>query len=189
MSSKILGGEIRKGMVIVYNGKLCKVNETMHVKPGKGGAFAQVSMHAIKEGTKFNVRFRTSETVEKAFIEGKALTLAYKDGDFFVFMDEQSEELRLKEDELGVRADFLTEGCIVNGDFHDEVLIGLSWPAKSSVQAKVVEAEKYLKGSTATQKEKPAILDNGARVIVPCYVETGQTIEVNPEDGSFIQVV
>lgn len=187
--SAILGGEIRKGDVIVHNGKLCKVNTVEHVKPGKGGAFAQVDMSDIKEGTKFNVRFRTDEKAEKAFIEARSLTFAYKDEDIYVFMDDAGEELRLNEKELGVRHEFLQEGSVIDGAFYDTTLIGLSWKSSSEAVCTVVETEQYLKGRTVTQKDKPAILDNGARITVPCYVELNQKIVVHPEDGSFIRVL
>lgn len=186
--SAILGGEIRKSDIIVYNKKLCKVSSVEHVKPGKGGAFAQVDMSDIKDGTKFNVRFRTDEKVEKAFIESKTLTYAYKDGDNYVFMDDLGDELRLNEESLGVDSAFLQEGSHIEGDFYEEGLLGLSWKNNSEVVCTVVETEKYLKGTTKTQSDKPAILDNGARIHVPCYVEMNQKIVVHPGEGTFIRL-
>lgn len=188
MSEKILGGEIRKGAVIIFNGKLCRVNNVEHVKPGKGGAFAQVDMHDIQAGTKFNVRFRTDETLDKAFLDKRNLTLTYKDGDEYVLMDDQGLEMRLKENELGVRQEFLTEGAILEGQFHEENLINISWPEKSAVKMKVEQADKYLKGTTVTQKEKNAVLENGFATKVPCHIEAGQMILINPNDGSFISL-
>lgn len=186
--AQILGGEIRPGIILDYNGRLCKVIKSEHVKPGKGGAFAQTEMSDIKTGTKLNVRFSTDEKVEKAFIENKTLTFSYASDDSFTFMDDTGEELVLNEKGLGINSKFLEAGCEVNGDFYNEQLIGLSWPQKSSVILKVVEAEKYLKGTTSTQKNKPALLENGITIKVPCYIETGQMIKVDPSTEEFVSI-
>jgi len=187
--SEILAGEIRRGDVIVYNNKLCKVSSATHVKPGKGGAFAQVDMSDIKEGTKFNVRFRTEEKVTKAFIETKTLTFAYLDDAEFVLMDETGEELRLNEDSLGIRKEFLQEGVQINGDFYDETLIGLSWPNNTILEYTVTETEQYLKGRTVTQKDKPGILSNGVKITLPCYVQLNDKVAVDPASETFVRIV
>lgn len=190
--ANINGGAIRQGMIIVYTGKLCKVNSTEHVKPGKGGAFMQVDMHDIKVGTRFNVRFRTEETVEQAYIESKDLYYSYLDGDRFVFMDNSSgEELSLSKHEMrGINTQYLVNaGQIVHGEFCDNKLIDVSWPSKTTIELTVVETEGYLQGSTATQKEKPAVLSNGVRIKVSCHVNVGDIIAVNPATECFMSVI
>lgn len=187
--SEILCGQIRVGDVLVYNNQLCKVVDVNHVKPGKGGAFAQVEMFNIQTNTKYNQRFSTSDKIEKAFLEKKILTYAYQDGQGYIFVDDMGTEKRLNADELDINPLFLTEGCEIEGQFHDESLIQLEWPSKSSVVFKVDEVEGYQKGATVTQRTKKAVLENGLEIDVPVYVEVGQLVKINPSDGSFIEVV
>lgn len=184
----ILGGDIKKGDVIIYQNKLCKVSSTMHVKPGKGGAFNQVGMSDIVHGTKFDVRFRTEEKIEKADMRIKQLTFAYQDGDMYYFMDGEGNEYPVKSDDLGVRNEFLEVGALMLGEFHDENLINLNWDKHASVTYKIAETHTHMKGSTVTAKDKPAVLENGAEVTVPLYVNIGDTIKIHPADGSFIGI-
>lgn len=182
----ISANEIRKGDVLNYSGKLYRVYSAEHVKPGKGGAFAQVEMKGIEDGQKLNVRFNTSEKVEKAFIDSQNLTFSYQTGDVYTFInDETYEQYDLPSADIDVRTEFITEGTKLVGDFFKERLIGLSWPNKAAFVGKIVETEAYIKGQTAKAGTKPAILENGAKISVPTHIEVGTEVTVDPNTGEY----
>ena len=183
---KINGNEIRPGNVIQHKNGLWIAVKTNHVKPGKGPAYAQVELKNVIDGTKLNERFRSSETVERVRLEQKAHQFLYAEGDMLVFMDLESyEQIQLPEDLLGERAAFLQDGMEVKIESHEARPIGVTLP--DQVTLEVVEAEPVVKGQTAASSNKPAILENGIRVMVPPFVETGEKIVVDTNELIYVK--
>ncbi len=183
---KINGNEIRPGNVIAHKGSLWAAVKIQAVKPGKGGAFAQVELKNLIDGTKLNERFRASETVERVRLEQKDYQFLYAEGDMLVFMDlETYEQIELARDFVGDRAAFLQDGMTVVVESHEDKPIGISLP--DHVTLKVVEAEPVVKGQTAASSYKPAILENGMRVMVPPFIEAGEKIIVDTNDITYVK--
>ncbi|MCB1382757.1 MAG: elongation factor P [Notoacmeibacter sp.] len=183
---KINGNEIRPGNVIEHNGGLWVAVKTNAVKPGKGGAFNQVELKNLIDGTKLNERFRASETVEKVRLEQKDFSYLYEEGDMLVFMDQESyEQLELQKDFVGDRAAFLQEGMIVTVELYEEKPIGISLP--NQVTLAIVEADPVVKGQTAASSYKPAIMENGVRVMVPPFIEAGERIIVDTDEITYVR--
>lgn len=183
---KINGNEIRPGNVLEHNGKLWVVIKTQHVKPGKGGAFAQVEMKSILEGTKLNERFRASESVEKIRLEQKDCQFLFADGDVYTFMDNETyEQFNVEKDFIGEAVVFLQDGMQVTMEFHEDTPLGVTLP--EHIVATISETEAVVKGQTAASSYKPAILDNGVRVMVPPFIETGERIVVNTTDYIYVE--
>ncbi|GKX35070.1 MAG: elongation factor P [Rhizobiaceae bacterium MnEN-MB40S] len=183
---KINGNEIRPGNVIEHNGGLWAAVKTNAVKPGKGGAFNQVELKNLIDGTKLNERFRASETVEKVRLEQKEFQYLYEQGDMLVFMDTESyEQLELQHDFVGDRANFLQDGMMVTVELYEDKPIGVSLP--DQVTLKIVEADPVVKGQTAASSYKPAVMENGIRVMVPPFIEAGETILVDTNEISYIR--
>lgn len=183
---KISANEIRIGNVLEYKGKLWLVLKLDHVKPGKGGAFQQVEMKEISEGTKLNERFRSTETVEKASIYEKKYTFLYLVGDNLALMDTETyEQIEISKDLLGEQADFLQDGMEISVEsYGDKPLIAL---IPKTIIAEIVEAEPVVKGQTAASSNKPAILDNGVRIMVPPFVKIGDKVVVNTEAREYVE--
>jgi elongation factor P len=183
---KINGNEIRPGNVIQHKNGLWLAVRTQHVKPGKGGAFAQVELKNLIDGTKLNERFRSSETVERVRLEQKDYQYLYKEGDMLVFMDlETYEQIQIAEEFLGERAAFLQDGMQVTVESHEGKAIGVSLP--DQVVLRITEAEPVVKGQTAASSYKPAILENGARVMVPPFIESGEKIIVDTNELTYVR--
>ncbi len=183
---KINGNEIRPGNVLQHKGSLWIAVKTQHVKPGKGPAYAQVELKNALDGTKLNERFRSSETVERVRLEQKEYQFLYAEGDNLVFMDlETYEQIQIPKDFLGERAAFLQDGMQVTVESHESTPIGVTLP--DHVTLEVVEAEPVVKGQTAASSNKPAILDNGVRVMVPPFIETGERIVVDTTDLTYVR--
>lgn len=183
---KINGNEIRPGNVIEHNGGLWVAVKTAHVKPGKGGAFAQVELKNLIDGTKLNERFRASETVEKVRLEQKDFQFLYEQGDALVFMDSESyEQLELQKDFVGDRAAFLQDGMTVTVELYEERPIGISLP--DYVTLKITQADPVVKGQTAASSYKPAIMENGVRVMVPPFIESGERIVVDTNEITYLR--
>lgn len=183
---KINGNEIRPGNVIEHNGGLWAAVKTNAVKPGKGGAFNQVELKNLIDGTKLNERFRASETVEKVRLEQKEFQYLYEQGDMLVFMDTESyEQLELQHDFVGDRASFLKDGMMVTVELYEDKPIGISLP--DQVTLKIVEADPVVKGQTAASSYKPAVMENGVRVMVPPFIEAGESILVDTNEISYIR--
>jgi elongation factor P len=183
---KINGNEIRPGNVIEHNGGLWVAVKTAHVKPGKGGAFAQVELKNLIDGTKLNERFRASETVEKVRLEQKDFQFLYEQGDALVFMDSESyEQLELQKDFVGDRAAFLQDGMTVTVELYEEKPIGISLP--DYVTLKITQADPVVKGQTAASSYKPAIMENGVRVMVPPFIESGERIVVDTNEITYLR--
>ncbi len=183
---KINGNEIRPGNVVEHKGGLWVAVKTSHVKPGKGGAFAQVELKNLIDGTKLNERFRSSETVERVRLEQKNYQYLYGEGDMLVFMDTETyEQIELHKDFVGERAAFLQESMEVVVESHEGRPIGISMP--DQVTLEVRETEPTIKGQTASSSYKPAVMDNGARVMVPPFITTGEKIVVDTNELTYVR--
>ncbi|GGE42360.1 elongation factor P [Marinicauda pacifica] len=184
---KINGNEIRPGNVIQHDGGLWVAVKTDHVKPGKGGAFAQVELKNLIDGRKLNERFRSADKVERVRLEQKDHQFLFSDGDMLTFMDTESyEQIALPMEFVGTeRAAFLSDGMMVTLEFHEERPIGFSLP--QHVEMEVIDTEPVVKGQTAANSYKPAILTNDVRSQVPPFVGVGERIVVATEDGSYVR--
>ena len=184
---KIDGNEIKIGNILEIDNKLWKVLKTQHTQPGKGGAYIQAELKEIKEGTKMNSRFRSSETVERAIMDEKKFQYLYEDNQKFIFMDEQTYE----QIELGVdlinkeQSNFLVENDKVIIQFYNEKAVGLELP--DSIVLKVIETEGVVKGQTAASSYKPALLEKGIKTTVPQFIEIDDKIVVSTNDGSYLE--
>ena len=177
---KINGNEIRPGNVIQHNGSLWAVAKLQHVKPGKGGAFAQVELKNLLNGSKLNERFRSSETVERVRLEQSDYQFLYEADGMLVFMNTDNyEQIELQSDFVGERAAFLQDGMMVVVESHENQPIGVRLP--DQVTLKVQETEPVVKGQTAASSNKPAMLENGVRIMVPPFVGQDEDIVVNTE--------
>ena len=184
---KINGNSIKPGNVIQHDGGLWVAVKTAHVKPGKGGAFAQVELKNLIDGRKLNERFRSSDTVERVTLEQKEFSYLYEQGDALVFMDQKTyEQIELQKDFVGEdQIRFLHDGMEVTLEFHDERPIGIELP--ESVVLEVVETEPTVKGQTASSSYKPAKASNGMRIMIPPYMGEGERILVSTETGEYMR--
>lgn len=183
---KINGNEIRIGNIIQHQNGLWVAVRANAVKPGKGGAFNQVELKNLIDGRKLNERFRASETVTRVRLDQKPHTYLYAEGDMLVFMNSENyEQINLEADFIGDRAAYLTDGMEVQLEFHEERPISVTLP--DQVTLEITETEPVVKGQTAANSYKPAILENGVRTSVPPFVNTGERIIVMTEDGSYVK--
>ncbi|MCB1416503.1 MAG: elongation factor P [Phyllobacteriaceae bacterium] len=183
---KINGNQIKPGNVLEHNGQLWAVVKTDHVKPGKGGAFAQVEMKNLLNGSKLNERFRATESVEKVRLEQKDFQYLYEQEDMLVFMDNETyEQLELAKDFVGERAAFLQDGMMVTVEMHEEKPIGISLP--DQVVLEVVETEPVVKGQTVSSSYKPSKLENGVRCMVPPFISAGERIVVDTSEIAYLR--
>ena len=183
---KINGNEIRPGNVIQHNGELWVAVKLQHVKPGKGGAFAQIELKNLINGSKLNERFRSADKVERVRLEQTDYQFLYESDDMLVFMDTESyEQIELQAEFVGDRAAFLQDGMNVVVESHEGKPIGIRLP--DQVTLEVSETEAVVKGQTAASSNKPAICDNGVRVMVPPFVETGDKIIVDTNEVTYLK--
>jgi len=183
---KINAGEIRVGMLIEYKNDLWQVLKTQHVKPGKGGAFAQVEMKSINKNTKLNERFRSSEIVEKASVDEIKFNFLYEDENSYFFMDPKSfEQIEIKKDIVGEKGKLLTENLEVSVNFYNETPLSVDLP--NQVTCKIDTTEAAIKGQTASSSFKPAVLKNGLSVQVPPFVESGEEIIIDTRNLEYIK--
>jgi len=177
---------LRAGNVIDYNGKLCVVEKYDIMQPGKGASVIQVVMRDLKTGNKDNVRFRTQETVERVRLEQEQYQYLFDDEDNFTFMHtENYEQIPVAKDLVGEPAIFLQEGMVITIELHEGVPLRVELPA--TVTMEITEAEPVVKGQTATTSYKPAILENGAKVMVPPHIEAGTRVVVKTEDSTYVE--
>ena len=175
---KINAGEIRVGMLLEYKNDLWQVLKTQHVKPGKGGAFAQVEMKSLNKNTKLNERFRSSETVEKASLEETTFNYLYSDEANYFFIDPKTfEQIEIKKETVGDKGKLLTENLQVSVSFYNENPISIELP--NQVQCKIENTDAALKGQTVSSSYKPATLDNGLNIQVPPFIEAGDEVIVD----------
>ena len=183
---KINASEIRVGMLLEYKNDLWQVLKTQHVKPGKGGAFAQVEMKSVNKNTKLNERFRSSESVEKASLEETKFNFLYADENNLFFMNPVSfEQIEIKKDIIGEKCKLLTENLEVNISFYNESAISVELP--NQVTCKIEVTDVVLKGQTVSSSYKPATLDNGLSVQVPPFIEAGDMVVIDTRNLEYIK--
>ena len=184
--SKINGNEIKPNNILEHNGGLWVVGKVSHVKPGKGGAFAQVEMKNLRNGSKLNERFRSADKVEKVRLEQKDQQFLYEIDGMLTFMDNETyEQVELQSDILGNKKPFLQDGMIVQVEYFNAEALNITLPEK--VLCVVVETEPAVKGQTATNSFKPALLDNKLRINVPPFIEQDEKIMVSTETMEYIE--
>jgi elongation factor P len=183
---KISGVAIRPGNILEYNGKLWAVLKIQHTQPGKGGAYMQVEMKDIKGGTKTNERFRSADTVELVRLDQKHFQYLYAENDNLVLMDKESyEQIYITKEMVGDAIQFLQDGMEVDVQLYDGNPITIALP--DSVVLTIAETEPAIKNQTASSSYKPAIMENGARVMVPPFISSGDRIVVNTADATYIE--
>ena len=185
---KINAGEIRVGMLLEYKNDLWQVLKTQHVKPGKGGAFAQVEMKSVGKNTKLNERFRSSESVEKASLEEINYNYLYDDENNYIFMDPKTfEQIEIKKDIVGEKGKLLTENLQVSVSFYNENPISIELP--NQVTCKIETTDVALKGQTVSSSYKPATLDNGLNIQVPPFIDSGDEVIVDTRTLEYIKKI
>ena len=185
---KINAGEIRVGMLLEYKNDLWQVLKTQHVKPGKGGAFAQVEMKSVGKNTKLNERFRSSETVEKASLEEINFSYLYSDENNYFFMDPKTfEQIEIKKNIVGEKGKLLTENLEVSVSFYNDNAISIELP--NQVNCKIASTDVALKGQTVSSSYKPAILENGIKVQVPPFVEAEDEIILDTRTLDYVKKI
>ena len=185
---KINAGEIRVGMLLEYKNDLWQVLKTQHVKPGKGGAFAQVEMKSLNKNTKLNERFRSSETVEKASLEETTFNYLYSDEINCFFMNPKSfEQIEVKKEIIGDKEKLLTENLEVSVSFYNDKPISIELP--NQVKCKIETTDVTIKGQTVSSSYKPATLDNGLNIQVPPFIETGDEIIVDTRNLEYVKKI
>ncbi|RIJ17972.1 elongation factor P [Henriciella mobilis] len=184
--AKINGNEIKPGNVIEHQGSVWRAVKTNSVKPGKGGAFNQVELRNLINGSKLNERFRSSETVEKVRLEQRDYQFLFDAGEAYAFMDQETfEQIEIQKDFIGDQGDFLQDGMTVVIEFYEEKPIGISLP--DQVILTIEETEPVVKGQTAANSFKPAVCENGIRVMVPPFVGVGERIVVQTSDTTYLK--
>ncbi len=183
---KISGVYIRPGNIIEYEGGLWRAVKIQHTQPGKGGAYMQVELKNLVDGRKTNVRFRSSETVERVRLDTKDFQFLYAEGDMLTFMDKETyEQVSLPQDLLGDAAAFLQDGMDVVMELYEEKPLSVQLP--DQVEATIVEADAVVKGQTASSSYKPAVLDNGVRILVPPHIASGTRIVVDVYEQTYVR--
>ncbi|MDC6448331.1 elongation factor P [Alphaproteobacteria bacterium] len=184
---KIDGNQIKVGNILEINSKLWRVLKTQHTQPGKGGAYLQVEMKEIREGTKMNERFRSSESVERAILDDKVCQYLYSENNKFVFMDNSTyEQVEIGKDIISEdQSKFLIESNNINLQFYEDSVVGIELP--DNVILKVEETEAVVKGQTATSSYKPAILTGGIKTSVPPFISTEDFIVISTTDSSYLE--
>ena len=185
---KINAGEIRVGMLLEHKNDLWQVLKTQHVKPGKGGAFAQVEMKSVNKNTKLNERFRSSETVEKASLEEENFNYLYSDENNYFFMNPKTfEQIEIKKDIIGEKGKLFTENLEVSVSFYNENAISVTLP--NQLNCKIASTDAALKGQTVSSSYKPAILDNGIKIQVPPFIEADDDIIFDTRTFEYVKKI
>ena len=185
---KLYASEIRVGMLIEYKNDLWQVLKTQHVKPGKGGAFAQVEMKSVKKNTKLNERFRSSESVEKASLDETKFNYLYNDETYYYFMNPKSyEQINIKKEIIGEKGRMLTENLGVSISFYNEEPLMVELP--NQVKCTIETTDVALKGQTVSSSYKPATLENGINIQVPPFIDSGDKIIVDTRTMEYIKKI
>ena len=185
---KINATEIRVGMILDYKNDLWEVLKTQHVKPGKGGAFAQVEMKSLNKNTKLNERFRSSETVEKAILEETKFNFLYEDDENYYFINVKTfDQINIKKNVVGEKGKMLTENLEVSINFFNENPLSVELP--NQITSKVKTTDAALKGQTVSSSYKPAILDNGINIQVPPFIESGDEIILDTRTMEYVKKI
>jgi elongation factor P len=185
---KISGNEIKPGMLLEHKDDLWEVLKTQHVKPGKGGAFNQVEMKSVNKGTKLNERFRSSDTVEKAALEEINFNFLYEDEIDYYFINKKSfEQINIRKETVGEKGKFLKEDLLIKISFYEDKPISIELP--NQVNCKIESTDVALKGQTVSSSYKPAVLDNGAKIQVPPFIESGDEIIVDTRSIEYVKKI
>ena len=185
---KILGNEIKPGMIIEHKDDLWEVLKTQHVKPGKGGAFNQVEMKSVNNSTKLNERFRSSDPVEKASLEEQKFNFLYEDGDDYYFINQKSfDQINIKKKIIGEKGKFLSENLEITINFYNENPLSIDLPKQ--IECEINNTDVALKGQTVSSSYKPAVLDNGLKIQVPPFIESGDIILVDTRTIEYVKKV
>ena len=185
---KISSNEIRVGMLIEHKDDLWQVLKTQHVKPGKGGAFAQIEMKSVSKNTKLNERFRSSDYVEKASLDEIKFNFLYEDETDYYFINQKSfEQINVKKEIVGEKGNFLKENLEVKISFYEEKPIYIELP--NQINAKIENTDAALKGQTVSSSYKPATLENGMKIQVPPFIEIGDEIVIDTRTYEYIKKV
>ena len=184
---KIDGNQIKIGNFLEINNKLWRVTKTQHTQPGKGGTYLQVEMKELKEGTKTNERFRSSESVERAILDEKECQYLYSDNDKFYFMDNKNyEQIEINNDIITeIQSKFLKENEIITIQFYESQPVSIILP--DHITFEVIEADAVVKGQTSTSSYKPALLEKNIKTSVPPFIEVGDLIVINTSDLSYVE--
>ena len=183
---KVNGNTIKPGNVIEHKNGLWVATKTSHVKPGKGGAFAQIELRNLKDGTKLNERFRSSESIEKVILEETPHIFLYKENEDLIFMNNDTfEQISINIDMIGDQSAFLQDGMNVIINIYNDKPVSVIMP--DSCIEEIIEADAVIKGQTVSSSFKPAILKNGMKVMVPGHIEVGTKVVVRPSDCSYIE--
>lgn len=183
---KLNANSVKPGHVIEHQNRLWRVVRTQHTMPGKGGAFIQMELKDVKGGTKLNERFRSSEAVEKAHLDTKDYQYLYMEGDMLALMDNETyEQIHINKELVGDQVVYLQDGMVLTVELHEGSPVGVALPEQ--VVLTVTEAEPVVKGQTAASSNKPAVLENGVRVMVPTFIAIGDKVVVRTEDGAYLE--
>lgn len=183
---KVAASSLRKGSVVDIDARLYVVLAAQNIHPGKGTPVTQLEMRRIVDGVKVSERYRTTEQVERAFVDQREYTFLYQDRDGFHFMNPQTyEQVSAPPEVVGEAAPYLTEGVTVTLSTHEGVPLALELPRLATFE--VVQTEPSVKGQTASSSYKPAVLSNGLRTMIPPYIAPGTRIVVLTEDGSYVE--
>jgi len=185
---KILGNEIKLGMIIEHKNDLWSVLKAQHVKPGKGGAFNQLELKSVKRGTKLNERFRSSDTVERAILDDKKFNFLYEDENNCHFMDQTNyEQIQINKSLLGEKSKLLKENMEVNVQFYDDQALSVDLP--SSIELKIANTDAAIKGQTVSSSYKPATLENGINILVPPFINNDDKIILDTRTLEYIKKI
>ena len=185
---KILGNEIKPGMIIEHKNDLWSVLRAQHVKPGKGGAFNQVELKSIKKETKLNERFRSSDSIERVVLDEKKFNFLYGDENNCHFMDQTNfEQIEINKSLLGEKSKLLKENMEVNVQFYEDQALSVNLP--SSVELTIEITDAAIKGQTASSSYKPAILENGINIMVPPFINSGDKIILDTSTLEYIKKI
>ena len=183
---KILGNEIKPGMIIEHKDDLWSVLKTQHVKPGKGGAFNQVELKSVKKGTKLNERFRSSDTIERAILDDKKFSFLYEDENNCHFMDQTNfEQIQINKSVLGEKSKLLKENMEVDVQFYEETALCVELP--TTIELLIETTDAAIKGQTASSSYKPAVLERNIKTSVPPFIEVGDTVVVSTSDATYVE--
>ena len=183
---KVIASSLRKGAVVDVDGRLYVVLTAENIHPGKGTPVTQLDMRRISDGVKVSERYRTTEQVERAFVEDRPHTFLYADGDGYHFMNPETyDQVAVQKDVVGDGAAYLQEGMSVMVSVHNGVAIAIELPQRVTLEIR--ETEPAMKGQTASSSYKPAILSNGARTMVPPHIAAGTRVVIMTEDGSYVE--
>jgi len=183
---KVIASSLRKGNVVEIDGKLGVIVATENIHPGKGTPVTQMDVRRIADGVKLSLRFKTTEQVERAFVEDRKHQYMYQDGDGFHFMNNETyDQVQVPKDVVGSAAAYLQENMTVKLSMHDATPVAIQLPQRATLE--VVETEPVTKGQTASSSYKPAVLSNGLRTAVPPHITAGTRIVVMTEDGSYVE--